>query len=112
MRNGVLRSMTLGKHQRESLDEYAAILIKQPHIVRIEVQIHPWYRFSRELGGGSGHPIIVQPFEVYEEGAYPMKRAWLATCRFDWTAIEKAQEIARYLVAAGCPKDRIRIRRK
>lgn len=104
--------MSLGKRQRATLDDYANILIVQPQIVRIEVQILPWRRFTREAGGGSGFPIIIKPFATDEDGKeHDMESQWLSTCTENWSAIEKGIEIARYLVDKGCPKGRIKLRR-
>jgi hypothetical protein len=104
--------VTLGKRQRETLDGYARTLIDDPTGYRVEVQILPWRRFTREAGGGSGYPIVVKGFTFEDGKEHPMEGRWLSTCTEDYTAVEKGQEIARYLVAAGCPKDRIRVRRE
>lgn len=102
--------MALGPRQRETLDEYAALWKRSPEIIRLEVFIDAYRAYTRELG--SGRAILLRAFECYEEGEYKLKGEWVANCHHDDTAVEKAQEIARYLVTAGCAKERIRILRK
>ncbi len=102
--------MALGPRQQETLDEYAGIWKRSPEIIRLEVFIDGYRVPTRELG--SGRAILLRAFECYEEGEYKLKGEWIANCHHDDTAVEKAKEIARYLVAAGCVKDRVRIRMK
>lgn len=102
--------MALGPRQRETLDEYAGIWKRSPEIIRLEVFIDAYRAYTRELG--SGRAILLRAFECYEEGEYKLKGEWIANCHHDDTAVEKAKEIARYLVAAGCLKKRVRIRMK
>lgn len=102
--------MALGPRQRETLDEYAGIWKRSPEIIRLEVFIDAYRAYTRELG--SGRAILLRAFECYEEGEYKLTGCWIANCHHDDTAVEKAKEIARYLVAAGCLKKRVRIRMK
>lgn len=103
--------MALGVQQKETLRQFADLLNRQPHIIRLQITINRRRAYTREFG--SGMAITIKPFECYEEGEYPMQGDWIANCQYDYTAIEKAQEIARFLVNEfGCPKERIKIVRK
>lgn len=102
--------MTLGKRQRESLEAYAAILNRRPEIVRLQITIHPRRAYTREFG--TGMAITITAYECYAEDEYRMTGEWIANCQYDYTAIEKGQEIARYLVSLNCPKDRIKLRKE
>lgn len=101
--------MMLGRQQIETLTFYALLLKRSPEIIRLVVHIEPYREYTRECG--SGHAITVTAFECYEEGDYKMRSSWVANCQFDYTAEDKGREIARWLVAQGCPKKRIRLTR-
>lgn len=103
--------MALGIRQKELLQEFANLLNRQPDIIRLQITINRRRAYTREFG--SGMAITIKPFECYQEGEYAMQGDWIANCQYDYTAIEKAQEIARFLVdELKCPKERIKIVRK
>ncbi len=110
--------MALGKRQKEDLAQLIELGTKpmrEGHI-RFEVWIGH-YRPYRDVPIPGGHvrmnkrgiDITVYPFECYEEGDYAMQCHWFACCEYDYTALEKGQEIARYLVEHGVPKERVRL---
>lgn len=104
----------LGVRQREALDQFADILKRNPPgVVRIEVRILPFRYYSREAGGGKGHPITVTMYECYEgEPDAQFQKRWLASCVYESEAVKKGQEMARYLVAAGCDRRYIRLKQR
>lgn len=102
--------MALGKQQRIELDALAATAkpMSEGH-VRFQVQIRARRAYTREFG--SGMAIVVQSYEVYAEGEYPFQCKWIANCQHDYTALEKGQEIARYLVEKGIPREHVKLNR-
>ena len=100
--------MAFGKRQQEELNALAATAkpMKEGH-VRFEVQIRARRAYTREFGGGMA--IVVQSYEVYEEGEYKFQCKWIANCQYDYTALERGQEIARYLVDQGVPREHVRL---
>jgi len=98
----------LGSDQRATLNRFAEQVKQQPEIARLMISILPFRYFTREAGGGSGHPIIISLYEGDTRGNY----VWIAKCSYDDTAVEKGKEIARYLVDQGCPKERIKVERR
>jgi hypothetical protein len=90
---------------------YAAMLKRSPDVIRLQINVQGQRTYTREFG--SGRAITITPYECYEEGEYSMQGQWIANCNYEYSAIEKAQEIARYLVnELECPKERIKIRKK
>lgn len=104
----------LGNRQQERLGELASTVLRDQERdssdspATIQVIIGHWVRFTRELGGGWGHPINV---DVYD-GNERLRGAWISTCRSEEIATKKAKEIARFLVQLGCQKDRVTIRKR
>lgn len=97
--------MPLGQWQRATLDKYVTSMLATTE-TRIRIFIEARRLYTRELG--SGMAITITMFEK-DERQYG---DWIANCQHDHTAVDKGKEIARYLVDAGCPKDRIRVQRK
>lgn len=102
----------LGEVQQETLRRYAKMLENQgDEPAKLIIKIHPWARFTREAGGGSGFPISIA--YVYESDQYEDLPKWIATCRHDYTALEKGKEIGRYLCdKLGCSRDLVKLRKK
>lgn len=100
--------MSLGARQRETLAWYARLLRSDPETVSIHVAIGPFQRFTREQGGGRGHPLVVRAFESYATGRGELREVWLmrrvhiATVKDRAAAERKAREIVDWLVAQGC----------
>jgi hypothetical protein len=113
--------MALGKRQKEDLAKLIDLgtrPMREGHI-RFEVMIGQRFS-SREIPFSGGYvllsrrgvPITVTPIECYEEADYPMQCEWIAFCEYDYTALEKGQEIARYLVEQGIPRERVKLLRR
>lgn len=97
----------LGKRQKEILASYTGV--REPH--EIIITIGKWRRFTRELGGGSGYPITIKI--VYLIDMEEDLSQWIATCTYPYTAIEKGQEIGRYLCdTLGLSRDVVKLRQK
>lgn len=118
--------MALGKRQKEDLARIVELCTKpmSEGYMRVEVWIGKW-RSSREVpipGGYArlaqrGIAITVTPIECYpepgfEQGEYPMAREWIADCQYAYTAFAKGQEIARYLVEQGVPRERVKLTKR
>lgn len=102
--------MALGKRQREVLGWYADLLKRNPGIVELRVSVGRYQYLTREMGGGSGHPVFVSAFECYEgEPPARMRLNWIATCQYDYSAEAKTQEIAAWLIEQGCSSGSIKI---
>lgn len=99
--------MALGTRQRKELDEFIAIAIRQPDIIRFDIIIGKQRQYTREFGRGMS--ITVTVVECYEDGDYRLTGAWIADCQYDYTAIEKGKEIANYIVEAGIAKERVKL---
>jgi hypothetical protein len=100
--------MGLGRWQRETLDEYAALAkpLKEGY-VRFAIIIGERRANTREFGAGIAIRLLA--FECYAEGHYQMRETWIADCQYAWTAQDKAHEIARYLSQHGISQGHIHI---
>ncbi len=99
----------LGRWQREVLQRYAECLHVGSEPKTIRITVGRYSRFTREAGGGSGHPITVGIFYPSEPEFF--RPVWIATCQYRDDAIRKAQEIARHLRdVLGVAEDSISVR--
>lgn len=105
--------MAIGKRQREILDKNVQLYQRNPGIIRFEVVIGSWRRFTREMGGGSGFPIMIKTYECCAgEPDSLLGSDWISTCTQDYTSIERGQAFARYLVDAGVNRELLRLYKK
>lgn len=100
--------MPLGKRQKETLAKYAqSVKMESEDTKTLFIRIHPWRKFTREQGGGSGHPITIQ-LDYGDD--YPEAREWLSCCSDKYSAEVKGKEIARHLRDdLGIPVESVRL---
>lgn len=100
--------MPLGKRQRETLEKYArSVKLPGDDPKTLYIRIHPWRKFTREQGGGSGHPITIQ-LDYGDD--YPERAEWLSCCQDKYGAEAKGKEIARHLRdELGVPQESIKL---
>lgn len=98
--------MALGKNQKAQLDSYAKSMSGgEPKT--LVVKVHPWRRFTREMGGGSGYPITI--FLYYKLTRDKDDSYYLSTCRYKHSVDEKLREVKTYLERQGMNLSHLRI---
>lgn len=106
--------MALGKRQKETLDRIIELCTKPMNegYMRVEVVIERYRPYTREMG--KGHAITVQAIECYPgdefgSGEYPMTKHWIGNADYEYTAKERGQAFARYLVSGGIEREKVRL---
>lgn len=105
----------LGHRQRETLNDLAEAVRSfrsTDETIVIQVVIMPYCRFTREMGGGAGHAISAGVAYINALAGIEDRdtRHWISTCGRHDEAVRKAQEVARYLLDNGIPREMIRVR--